>query len=309
MYDTEFFDCHVQGSNAGTGVWDGKYTRCIFRNLSTEGTGVNSSGAVEDSATLDHCLISNCWTRTNTSSTPHGVFNKGTVNDCVIMDCPHIALGGLSYQANFNRCVFTNNSTYITCNSGTLKNCLIVGNSWLSSYINVAGTLLGSATVENCTIVSNNFQAGNAWNKGGLVSASAKVYNTIFVGNVGKMMAANWTEVPLYYCLVSHKFLEDKSKTMTGEGNIVLDQGVDEIATTKFVGENDKGLPYYSLQRKSPAVDVGTNLTYTVESVDLVGNPRVVTKGDTLAKNPNAIVDIGCYENQEPAPGLILLLK
>lgn len=44
-------------------------------------------------------------------------------------------------------------------------------------------------------------------------------------------------------------------------------------------------------------------------AVDLAGNPRIVADGVTLVRNPAALPDIGCYENQEAPRGSCLIIR
>jgi len=66
----------------------------------------------------------------------------------------------------------------------------------------------------------------------------------------------------------------------------------------------------YTLRRSSPHRDAGTKLGWmTVDATDLAGNPRVVTNGKTLAENPDALPDLGAYEQQECPRGMMLLVR
>ena len=301
-YDCEITDCFVDNTNGGCVVYDGTWTRCTWSGCYTTGSGANAYGAVGASAKLNNCVVSNCW-----CAGANGPFYKCTVTDTLICDMPK---NGVYYQGSFDRCVFKDNQTYLTCNAGVLRNCLIVGNSYEAG--GNPKTLVYGGTLQNNTFVGNYQPAGTGWNRGGIVGGGTRVENCIFAENTGSRVFASGSGSGIYLtnCLYS---AGAASGSYTHAANPVelkpVSDGVSEFDQVKFVGASDKGLPYYSLQRKSPAVDVGTNLTYTVESVDLAGNPRVVSKGMTLAKNPNAIVDLGCYENLEPNPGLMLLLR
>lgn len=301
-YDCEITDCFVDNTNGGNIVFDGTWTHCTWSGCYTTGSGANAYGAVGASAKLNNCVVSNCW-----CAGANGPFYKCTVTDTLICDMPK---NGVYYQGTFDRCVFEDNQTYLTCNPGTLRNCMIIGNSYEAG--GNAKTLVYGGTLRNCTFVDNYQPAGTGWNRGGIIGGGTRIENCIFAENTGSRVFASGYSSNIYLanCLYS---AGAASSSYTSVENPVelkpVSDGMSEFDQVKFVGANDKGLPYYSLHRKSPAVDRGANLTYTVESVDLAGNPRVVTKGMTLAKNPDAIVDIGCYENQEPAPGLILLLN
>lgn len=66
----------------------------------------------------------------------------------------------------------------------------------------------------------------------------------------------------------------------------------------------------YSIKHSSPARDKAMRLDWmTPAAKDLAGNPRVVTEQKTLDEDPNAIPDIGCYENQDVAQGMLMLLR
>lgn len=66
----------------------------------------------------------------------------------------------------------------------------------------------------------------------------------------------------------------------------------------------------WSLRRSSPCRDQGEMLPWMdAAAVDLAGNPRVVADGVTLVRNPAALPDIGCYENQEAPRGSCLIIR
>lgn len=66
----------------------------------------------------------------------------------------------------------------------------------------------------------------------------------------------------------------------------------------------------YSIKRSSPARDQALCLPWmTADATDLAGNPRVVTDGKTLAENPNAKPDMGCYECLLEPVGAILIFR
>ena len=298
MYDTEFINCEMTGGQTGNCVFDGSYIRCSFENIRASGTNPGSSVG---KARYSDCIIKDCTIGAQVFGSYQ---NPSTVERCLITGCKNVG-----YFDTFTQCVFSNNVGTLTANASTFRNCLMIDNDISSGSLVSMGSV-----VENCTFVGNSgdsLLAGSGTTKPGM-----HPLNCVFAENTSKLLGSTYNGwITLDHCV----FREGAETSATHPQWVAVtncvflkkpaDCGKSEFEQMKFVGENDKGLPYYSLQRKSPAVDVGTNLTYTVESVDLVGNPRVVSKGKALAKNPNAIVDLGCYENQEPAPGLLLLLR
>lgn len=296
MYDTEFVNCEMTGEKTGGCVFDGLYIRCLFENIRASGTNPGSSVG---KARYSDCVIKDC----TIGSQVFGSYQQpATIERCQIIGCKNVG-----YMDTFSQCILSNNIEALSVNKSTFRNCLIINNSISSGSLVAQGSVL-----ENCTFVGNS--GGSLFAGSGTTKPGMHPLNCVFVENTSVLLGSTYNAwVTLDHCI----FTEGAEKSATHSQWVAVtnciflanpvDCGKSEFEQMRFVGANDKGLPYYSLQRKSPAVDRGTNLTYTVESVDLAGNPRVVTKGESLAENPNAIVDIGCYENQGRAPGLMLL--
>jgi len=303
-YDCEISDCYVDATNGGSTVFDGTWNRCTFSGCYTTGTGGNAYGAAGSSAKLNNCVISNCWC----NGADRAICKGCAVKDSVFTAVPK---NGIGYNTTFERCTFRENKTYLNAANSSFLDCLVVSNSYTAGGL--AYPLMGG-TIKNCTIVGNYAPRGSSWNRGCLFPASATIYNCIVAENQPGTALAAITWSPSYIKFVNCIIPKTDLTGQYGEGiqlvdTKMLDNLSPEFDQVKFVGANDQGLPYYSLLRKSPAVDKGDNLAYTVDSLDLAGNPRVVTKGQTLAKDPNAIVDLGCYENQDRAPGMLLLVR
>ena len=62
--------------------------------------------------------------------------------------------------------------------------------------------------------------------------------------------------------------------------------------------------------RGSTCRDKGMMLDWmTADSIDFAGNPRVVKMGKTLAQDPSALPDLGCYEMQDVPPGMTIIFR
>jgi len=93
----------------------------------------------------------------------------------------------------------------------------------------------------------------------------------------------------------------------TTQTNMTFDDKCLENVNPKFADVENGD---YSLHRRSPCVDKGALRGWmTAESVDLAGNPRVFSRGKPLAENPDALPDIGCYENRHIPTGFLLFLR
>ena len=66
----------------------------------------------------------------------------------------------------------------------------------------------------------------------------------------------------------------------------------------RFKGADDPAHPY-ALKRRSNYVGQGKVETWMAKATDLAGNPRL----------RDGKVDIGCYQNWDPVPGMLLILR
>ena len=249
-------------------------TNCVFRDGDCAYWAVNASGG--DSSFVD-CVFANI---------------KG---------------GGLSGGTVVDRCVFRQNSDYLWFNQlpRVVRNSLFDGNKllvWLHS-VGLASNKTGG--FENCTFV-NGTEKHYLIDFSKSTNSVATFVNCALHGDFKH--ACIWSEgsgAGLVYtnCLVDafESKISDANKIgYTAQGCKV---GVDP----RFV---DAANGDYRPQRKSPCVDAALPLDWMdAETSDLDRNPRVTTRGRPLAKNPSALPDIGCYECQDPPPGLMVIFR
>jgi hypothetical protein len=184
----------------------------------------------------------------------------------------------------------------------TISNCIIVNNTVVSSFMTAQPGLLaivtsGPASVRNCLIVSNSV-SGGTYSGGGMGAIIRSDGDTGSVTN------------SLINCTIADNTLSGHSRvtTLAFRGEIVnvvdwLNPGAqthtsnlyarycNSISDTILVAGNTNADPLfaggqYNLQSGSPAINNGTNMSWMVGAVDLLGNARV----------QNSTVDLGAME-------------
>lgn len=255
----------------------------VFRNMTFERMGSDAGAAIQVSNGISDCVISNMCFR-NTGAYPEwGDYPAGSL---------------LTGDKNtiVSHCVFTNNVfpaavLSMTGNANArLENCYFADNTCTGAkkdngvvLLNFGGfPALGKCL--NCTIRGNRSK-GAAFRHDGY--GNAGVVNCIVASNVNlDGAAANYS---------GNGYREYWSHCCIGEGPDVekFTDPTNIFADPKFVSETDG-----HIQKDSPCVNAGDNGSYTADSTDLDGLPRIVRR----------MVDIGCYENQA-IPGLQILVR
>lgn len=147
--------------------------------------------------------------------------------------------------------------------------------------------------VENCTIAGNEMTAPaiSYYERG---ESRDVCVNTIFDGVGIDAWQGNYRNI-MSNCCVSARVTSDP-----GDSNVV-------VGSPRFV---DAEQGDFTLKHNSPCRDKGLLLGWmSVSSLDLAGNPRVVKEGKSLAEDPTALPDMGCYECMLKASGLILVVR
>lgn len=252
--------CGVYFSAAGAVL-----TNCIVRNMLSKTTNNKNIYGIylKSAGTVSHCVISNNMASISGGTTKTGVGvsmeQAGTVTDCLIADNRMSGIGTLSGD--------TTAGAGVSMTAGTLRNCLIVGNSDDSKY--GAAVKITKGTIQNCTIAGNITSA--AASSGGLwiTSTGAKtLINTIVYGNLSSGAYANWKNDGTGTLTATYNNADPAfSKT---DGNISVDPA---FAADWTLGASD-------------CVDGGFNQDWMVGAKDIAGNDRIV----------NERVDMGCYE-------------
>ena len=185
---------------------------------------------------------------------------------------------------------------------------MILGNLLKQCY-NIADTLIVGKYVylyatsgevemrfENCTCDVEEFRLATANAKNGITRAT--LVNTIVSGTVkgGSQTAEAYGQ---YLSATNSCFTEDLVASRLSE---VMCVGCRVCAQPFESGY----LPRKSLADKGLLLDGMTG-----DSVDLAGRPRVFSRksGKTLADDPSALPDLGCFERQDRGAGLCLILR
>lgn len=299
-------NCTLKGSRESS---SGSFTVGV-RDFGSSPTWVENSTFVDlpgnfyDNAlrTANGSTVTNCVFRRCTAS--YSVLAAGN-NTSRVVDCLFEECGGTGFVSSapaYDRCVFRNSTGHVWYGSvpGVIRNCLFTGNAadvfWPQNSSNARGYF------ENCAFVDNNGRGSSVlyYASDSQTNNVMAFVNCIFWGNTKDVSAAKYYETDLIAytnCLVE---AYTTAIPETHEGCIVG-------RNPRFV---DRANGDYRLKTASPARDKGLKLDWmTAEATDLDRKPRVVTNGKTLAEDPSALPDIGCYENQAPNPGLMLLLR
>lgn len=200
-----------------------------------------------------------------------------------------------SAKGVWRRCVVKRNATAWTSvggiQGGIADNCLVAENyTFGENNANGGGMDVASAT--NCTVACNTSYKRVA----GLVANVA--YNCLVLGNIqtnsqSVAVVSDWEDD----VSVRSKYRYTCTSSRTGEGYVVSD-----FASAGFV---DAANADYHLTKDSPAFKIGSRLSYTADSVDLDGQPRIF-----LFNRRKARPDAGCYELQHTRlPGFLLMLQ
>jgi len=244
----------VSGAAATTVDAAGWHKRCLY---------VGNTGAFIYGFTFSLGFArTNQGAQTFPISVGGGVFfdGGGTVENCIL---------------KFNRAGLAGGNAYFN-GGGRMINCLV-----FEGAAPLCGGLYcdGGGEIINCTIVDNwtattNLPGGVWCVNGGTVVNSILYRNPSAVGDAEGVYTegSGW----------SFDFSR-LSAILPGDGNITNDP-----LFVSFDGDN------YRLQAGSPCTDIGTNMTWMADSVDLDGTPRI----------QRGRVDMGAYEIQATAGDL-----
>lgn len=250
----------------------------------------------------DRCrLTDGCW---DSDSQAYG-YNVWAGQDARVSDC--VLSGGSGTYGSLcvdnkpgvriERCAVTNDAVagnVFFCNGTGLsvRDTLIVG-----KYVYLYATS-GEVEMrfENCTCDVEEFRLATANAKNGITRAT--LVNTIVSGTVkgGSQTAEAYGQ---YLSATNSCFTEDLVASRLSE---VMCVGCRVCAQPFESGY----LPRKSLADKGLLLDGMTG-----DSVDLAGRTRVFSRksGKTLADDPSALPDLGCFERQDRGAGLCLILR
>ncbi len=222
---------------------------------------------------------------------------KGSIKDCKFYNnTTGNGDWGLVYSSDANneidRCVFYGNycGPSVFLDYGMLKNSLFYGNTNMTAQPYALGGTVrcrtGSPKIYNLTVVNNVVKDKNL--PAGIYNIEGKGYvrNCVSVGNLAydsvteQYVDANDIGIAqgVSDTKLSHSLMYPYSGDIDGYTGLVI---ADPAFKNGLSGD-------YRLSSASPCVNAGTNLSYTVNDLDLSGKKRINKK----------IVDMGCYENQ-----------
>ena len=254
----------------------------------------------------------------------------GGVIGCVVKGCPvglgepafgklHAALGSAMLSINAVKGFEYGMGFAGVCQRGSEQNDIFVpdGHGGITTRTNRSGGIQGGIA-DNCLVAENYTFGENNANGGGMDVASATnctvacntsykrvaglvanvAYNCLVVGNIqtnsqSVAVVSDWEDD----VSVRAKYRYTCTSSRTGEGYVVSD-----FASAGFV---DAANADYHLTKDSPAFKIGSRLSYTADSVDLDGQPRIF-----FFNRRKARPDAGCYElPHTKLPGFQLILR
>lgn len=227
--------------------------------------------------------------------------NGGVVSNCVVT--------GTKKGSNFysystaplvTHCIFSNN--LVNCHLGvglpqTFRNCLF--RESLAEHPIILNQGNAVCTLENCTFV-NCKTAVHIQGYGGS-APRAVLKNCLFANNTQDFyrdsVCTSDPSIEATCCCYSADPVFPQFSAL----------GTVYSSNPRFVSAANGD---FRIKTGSPCRDKGVTLDWmSASSTDLAGLPRVVSSGVPLSKDPNAKVDIGCYECQLVPPGVILFFR
>ena len=285
-----------QGCLRGQGSYGNILLDCYFtNNLATGG-----SGSVGHASAATNCVF--YGNAANTSSDT--LFSIGSVCGCEIScntGMPLIA------SATLRNCRIVDNfanrqNTNPMLSGCNLYNCLVARNV---GGVHNMSQIANGGMMRNCTIVSNRVYCADYYSP-----VSSVLVNTILADNVADSTTARLGRRQDLYSGLYPAVMTNCLWTAQVGKNFDFETRIigGGLVTTTQLGFTDVEKGDYTIGRKSAARNAGyqdDDYLAAVGAVDLNGDPRVY-EGDGPEK---AIIDVGCYECQIPAPGLMMLVK
>ncbi len=268
----------------GVTLFTGIITNCVI----SYNYGANYGGGIFIHPNAgEYASVYNTTIMGNTNG---GVLIYGTnpVINCFITDNTYygVYMQGASNLFLLNCIVSANRSVGVKCEQGTIRDCLIAGNSNSAAtsggglYIPAVGTI---ALISGCTIVSNLYTnapgsgiriaATNLAGARSISISSCVIYSNGFGGtdDVYDACAPTNTDVLQYSCIGTNlRFQFNGTMIITNNPRFV-----------DFAGGN------YRLNADSPCINTGSNENWMTNAVDLDTKPRI----------RYGTVDMGAYEH------------
>lgn len=299
VMDCSFDENVMNGSwgNGGAAYAAGlRFERCSFAGNSV-GPGLSSYASclyLGGRVQLIDCRFS------GNKGCSHGasaVFALQSAGADVVCGCTFLGNESKAYSGEglVESSVFSNNADKVVHGSPSLRNCLVCDNAGTGVVTEGRPTKLTNA-VENCTIVRNGSYGlqGAAHNNGSRTIIVNSVLSGNAAGQAGAYDYATWSAND---CIISNSVVSSVYRNGSQDAPQGKNHWTTAFDALKMV---DPGNGNYRLRRKSFCRDKGLALGWmTSEATDLDGKARV------FGGSP----DLGCYEADEPAPGLVFTLK
>lgn len=215
-----------------------------------------------------------------------------------------LGLGGLADDGSTHAGNITivdtviSNASYGVQSDGNLlvRNSLFANMVQLEAKVHLADGVRGEIGFENCTFAKTSI----AFSEKPEMNLRLTAVNSIFDGSVtgfGRADAGHARVLEARNCCF---------KALPTGTEVTVDPQTCFVASPRFTAA-EKG--DYSIRRSSPCRDKGEMLPWMTDATDVVGNPRVMTDGKTLAENPQAKPDIGSFECPLAPKGLAVLVR
>ena len=298
-------------------------TRCVFWNNSDSTYSAGIGGSVPCTVPVKKCtFVGNLQVSDVTAKISDCVFASGTARG-VIADCSDVedcrfegggkTLTGSSGaeiaafdRCSFKRCSFVGTSlhwAYGFRDCHRVEDCLITESVQWGTGALFCHSDAADATYENCTIVTNGALNTMFANTAGAGTITFK--NTLFHNN--EVSGQSWGKFDFYSSNNTGFETLYMDHTVYRAGNndaeaMVAGTGIENMLwksfNPMFKGADDPVHPY-AIKRRSPCVAAGQVETWMETATDLAGNLRL----------RDGKVDIGCYQNWDPVPGMLLILR
>ena len=317
-------DCYFEGNHSpagGVAYYGATWSNCVF-----VGNYASNQGCFREQGSYGNILLG-CYFTNNLATGGSGSVGQAlAATNCVFYGNAANTSGDT---------LFSIGSVYgceISCNTGmpliasaTLRNCRIVDN--FANRVN-SNPMLSGCNLYNCLVARNvggvhsMSQIANGGMMRNCTIASNRVYcadyspvssvlvNTILADNVADSTTAQLgrrqdLHSGLYPAVMTNcLWTAQVGENFDFETRIIGGR----LVTTTQLGFTDVEKGDYTIVRKSAARNAGyqdDDYLAMVGPIDLNGDPRV-NAGDSPER---AIIDIGCYECQIPAPGLMMLVR
>ena len=293
-------------------------------NNDTAGTtGLYGGGVFISAGLVENCVISNCVQTGSKNSTAGGGFymTGGEIRNCLITRCTGNIIGSgfccgdgaYMSSGTVSGCRFVDNRPNgwahglgIYCAGGTLERSVFTRHNGGTTVWNAGGTIKNCLVYGNSNTVQGQFNTGNP-RFGGVYQTSGRIYNCTICDNSNSKTGGSGLRViggDAINNIVRDNTATDGttvSYSFSGSGLFatnLLDSA--SLIANNFVGDPmfvDKANGDYHLRGGSPAINTGARLALVKDDLD--GNSRPF----------GSAPEIGCYEYTNVASKLTATLK